>query len=121
MEFPKWTNIFIALITAELLAVAVFFSLSGGNYFISYPKAALGDLTAIIASPSVSPTPLPPQKLSNPPEIIKAVYVTGYSAGSKKYLKRLADLFKATEINAVVIDIKDYSGAVSYNSGAGDV
>jgi len=62
--------------------------------------------------------PLPPKKLSNPPEIIKAVYVTGWSAGSSKYLNYLDKLFTNTEINAVVIDIKDYSGLVSYRSGA---
>jgi hypothetical protein len=75
------------------------------------------------ASPTNTPSPTPPapQKLSRPPEIIKAVYVTGWSAGSKKYLKYLSELFKTTEINAVVIDIKDYSGLVSYKSDAPDV
>ena len=63
------------------------------------------------------PLPPPPEKLSNPPEIIKAVYVTGWSAGSKKYLDYLSNLFNTTEINAVVIDIKDYSGFVNYLSG----
>jgi hypothetical protein len=41
----------------------------------------------------------PPQKLENPPEIIKAVYVTGYAAGNKKYLDYLNYLFENTEIN----------------------
>lgn len=59
-----------------------------------------------------------PEKLSNPPKIIKAVYVTGWSAGTKSYLNYLTNLFKTTEINAVVVDIKDYSGLISYKSGA---
>ncbi len=49
-------------------------------------------------------------QLSNPPKIIKAVYVTSSSAGSQEYIKYLDNLFKTTEINAVVIDIKNYSG-----------
>lgn len=57
-----------------------------------------------------------PEQLLNPPEIIKAVYVTGWSAGDKKYIDYLMNLFKTTEINAVVIDIKDFSGYVSYNT-----
>lgn len=59
-----------------------------------------------------------PQPLKNPPSIIKAVYVTGWSAGSKKYLAYLDSLIATTQINAVVIDVKDYSGMVSYDTGA---
>ena len=56
--------------------------------------------------------PPPPEKLSNPPEIIKAVYVTGYSAGAKSYLNYLSRLFEGTEINAVVVDIKGSDGRI---------
>lgn len=55
-------------------------------------------------------------KLSNPPEIIKAVYVTASSARSQKYLEYLDNLLETTEINAVVIDIKDYSGKNSLSA-----
>lgn len=54
------------------------------------------------------------QQLENPPEIIKAVYATGWTAGSIKGINRLIDLIKKTELNAIVIDIKDYSGHMSY-------
>ncbi|MEK7658307.1 MAG: putative glycoside hydrolase [Patescibacteria group bacterium] len=64
---------------------------------------------------------IPPKKLETPPSIINAVYVTGWSAGNKSYLNYLTNLFQTTEINAVVIDIKDYSGLISYNSGAEEV
>jgi len=50
------------------------------------------------------------QKLSNPPDIIKAVYVTSSSAMSQKYFEYLDNLFETTQINAVVIDIKNYVG-----------
>jgi hypothetical protein len=52
--------------------------------------------------------------LENPPEIIKSIYITGYSAGSKSYQNYLNDFLKNTEINAVVIDIKGSDGVVSY-------
>lgn len=58
---------------------------------------------------------IPPQKpLENPPEIIKAVYATGWTAGSVQGLNRMIDLIKNTELNAIIIDIKDYSGGMSY-------
>lgn len=52
--------------------------------------------------------------LSNPPAVIKAIYATGWSAGSSKKMTALTKLIDDTELNAIVIDIKDYSGYVSY-------
>lgn len=48
------------------------------------------------------------------PEIIKGVYLTGWSAGSKSRIDYLINLAKTTQINAAVIDIKDSTGSVSY-------
>jgi len=42
------------------------------------------------------------------------VYFTGWSAGIKRRVDYLVDLRGTTAINAVVIDIKDYSGNVTY-------
>ena len=36
-------------------------------------------------------------------------------------MDEIISLIDRTELNAVVIDIKDYSGLISYNSGAPDV
>ncbi|MBX4200963.1 putative glycoside hydrolase [Candidatus Parcubacteria bacterium] len=52
------------------------------------------------------------------PSVIKSVYVTGWSAGSQKYNTYLQSLFTTTQINAVVVDIKDNEGFVSYNTAA---
>lgn len=58
-----------------------------------------------------------PQKpLLDPPQIIKAIYATNWSAGSEKKLAYLIKLIKDTELNALVIDIKDFSGYVGYNT-----
>lgn len=48
------------------------------------------------------------------PEPVKAVYMTSWAAGSGKFREELFDLIDNTEINAVVIDIKDYTGRVSF-------
>lgn len=57
----------------------------------------------------------PQEPLTNPPETIKAIYLTGWSAGSDKKINQVIDLIKNTELNSVVIDIKDYSGYVAYD------
>ena len=47
---------------------------------------------------------------------VKGLYLTAYSAGSAKKIDAIIDLIDKTELNAVVIDIKDYSGKILYDS-----
>jgi hypothetical protein len=53
--------------------------------------------------------------LSNKPDVIKAIYSTAWSAGSQRQIDYFINLIKTTELNAIVIDIKDYSGYVAYD------
>ncbi|MEK9180401.1 MAG: putative glycoside hydrolase [Patescibacteria group bacterium] len=85
-------------------------------------KAPTTTLVASTATPSPLLNDLPNQpQLANPPEVIKGIYVTGWTAGSASRMNRLIDLIKRTELNAVVVDIKDYSGYVSYRTGIAEV
>jgi len=128
MEFSRRKNLFVILIMTAILTSGISFALQDKTYFADQ-KAIISNNQSNILTGAINPNILSPSTppeprgipLSNPPEIIKAVYVTGYSAGNKKYLDYLSGLFKSTEINAVVIDIKDYSGLVSYNSDASDL
>ncbi|MBP6859567.1 MAG: glycoside hydrolase [Candidatus Magasanikbacteria bacterium] len=47
---------------------------------------------------------------------VKGLYLTAYSAGSEKKINQIIALINTTELNAVVIDLKDYSGQVLYDS-----
>ncbi len=46
---------------------------------------------------------------------LKAIYMSSWVAGSTKLRNNLVDLIDKTEINAVVIDIKDYTGRISFD------
>lgn len=48
------------------------------------------------------------------PASVKAVYMSSWAAGSQKFRKHLFDLVDTTEINTVVIDVKDYTGRISF-------
>jgi hypothetical protein len=72
-------------------------------------------------APAMAPAKAAPGHLQNPPPIIRAVYFTGWSAGLNTRVDYLVRLAQTTDINAVVIDIKDYSGFVSYRSGVPEV
>jgi hypothetical protein len=47
---------------------------------------------------------------------VKGIYVSSWAAGSSKRMPELLDLCDRTEINAMVIDVKDDTGYVCYNS-----
>lgn len=50
------------------------------------------------------------------PERAKGLYLTASSAGNPKKIDEIIDLIGRTELNAVVIDIKDYTGYILYDS-----
>ena len=47
-----------------------------------------------------------------PPEV-KAIYMTSCVAGTPSFRQKLVQLILDTELNSVIIDIKDYSGTIS--------
>jgi hypothetical protein len=85
--------------------------------------------TTSTARPSTTTTQAPTTTTTlSPEEIIarrnasyrplKGLYLTGYSAGNPTSLARLVKIADDTEINAFVIDVKDSSGYVLYDSSA---
>lgn len=52
---------------------------------------------------------------------VKGIYMTGNTVAYKERFDKLIDLVKTTEINSVVIDVKDDTGLMTYSSGLPDV
>lgn len=48
------------------------------------------------------------------PDPLKAIYMTACVAGTPSWRTKLMNLVASTELNAVVIDVKDFSGTISY-------
>lgn len=48
------------------------------------------------------------------PEQVKAIYMTSCVAGTPTFRQRVFNVVKETEVNAIMIDIKDYSGTISF-------
>lgn len=55
------------------------------------------------------------------PEAVKAIYMTACAAGTPSFRERLVKLIEETEINSIVIDIKDYSGTIAFNPEASEL
>lgn len=73
--------------------------------------------------PEISPAdfafdlaPVPRDARVSAPSSIRGIYVNAWSAGSGRKWARLIDLADRTEINAFVVDVKDATGYVSYDT-----
>jgi len=53
---------------------------------------------------------------SQPPKMVKAVYLTSWSASAPGMLDYVIEIADNTEINAIVVDIKDWSGYIAYDT-----
>jgi len=55
------------------------------------------------------------------PDTIKAIYLNIWAASSEARLKEAIEIARTTEINAFVIDVKDSSGFVFYDTDAAEI
>lgn len=74
-------------------------------------EAAIKQASIVVASTT---SPVRIVKHLKPPVPLKAIYMTSWVAGSPSIREGLIKLIDETEINAVVIDIKDYTGRISF-------
>ena len=62
-------------------------------------------------------TPKPPSVIKRKkPTKVAGIYISGYVAGNMKRMKQFIKLLNETELNTVVIDIKNDSGHLTYDS-----
>lgn len=102
-------KIFIVIAASGLLSVLVLF-LWPRAIEIAPLDATDNDNGAVREEPYVSPFK------HAPPFPVKAIYLTPYSAASQKRFSDLLSWVKESELNAMVIDIKDATGRVYFNS-----
>lgn len=50
------------------------------------------------------------------PEPLKAIYMTACVAATPSWREKLAKMIDETELNAIIIDIKDYTGTIAYRT-----
>lgn len=104
-------TLFVTIIIAIVVAVS---ALIGFYTFQKPAKERLDFLkgnTHQTPTPTVTPTPIKPKIVK-----VKGIYMTGWTAGYKTKFDSLLNLINKTELNAVVLDIKDDDGRVTYNS-----
>lgn len=77
-----------------------------------------------VASPLIAPVeevkPIVKEvKHLKTPSAVKAIYMTACVAGTPSFRAKLLKFAQETEINSIIIDVKDYTGTVSFGESAG--
>ncbi len=111
---PKLLGSFVLITFAGIAFVALIF-VSPYFFEVTYSAPSLqeGSVASVTEAPVFLVTHL------ETPEPLKALYMTSCVAGTYLWRNDLKTLIETTELNAVVIDIKDYSGNVSFDQGEG--
>lgn len=123
-KFKKPILIIIALIIASPFVYFVLPMLKNQVVYNSDSAIVSGIVTpdGNVLKPIVLPTteatasidPIVVTHISTPKEV-KAVYISSWVAGSPKIRDTIIDMVDKTELNAIVIDVKDSTGRVSFN------
>ncbi len=122
MKAKKETIIFLFSVFLILIVAAIiyFFSLPISNN-IEYNSLAVSSSVGnnIINHKKINNTktvidPIIPITHMTTPKVVKAIYLSNWVAGSEKIRDPLIKLIGETELNAVVIDIKDSTGRVGF-------
>lgn len=108
----------IAMLFCAFFSVAIFYNIIFSDKSGSVRDENIAKQSAEeVKSPETAEAEKPIQnKLKDPPEEVKALYLTGWSAGNSAKMDGIIDLIGKEKLNAVVIDIKDYSGYISYKT-----
>jgi hypothetical protein len=110
---------YIGLFGAIVL-VLVFFVLPrfAPTIFVIDPKVNLaGAVLPIATSSTTVETPVVVEKVvkhQSTPDAVKGIYMTACVAGTPSFRAKLLKLVKETELNSIIIDIKDYTGTISF-------
>lgn len=98
-----------------LFLICVLFLLIFSVLFFRYYGSASYSFSVNQEAKIASSTPEVPQVTHVPtPQTVKAIYMTGWTAGTRTLREKLVKIIDETEVNAVVIDIKDYTGLISF-------
>jgi hypothetical protein len=106
---------FIWFLLAARISFSSFDSITSAASSTS--AASIAGASSVGASATTTPVPPPPFVITHisTPDPVKAVYFTSWAAGTPSFQKEMWSLLDgSTELDSIVIDVKDYSGRIGY-------
>ncbi len=107
-------TVFICVIA---ISIVLFLLIPSAKVSYDVPQPAAVAVASSTADASSTAPVLPPPFVVThvaTPIQVKAVYFTSWAAGNANFRKEMLSILDSTEINAVVIDVKDYTGRISF-------
>lgn len=105
----RWTVVTSALLgVAFPLAYVGLPEVMGLSYEAVVAKGDAGESKGLATKEEVQHVPIP--------NAVKAIYMSQCVVGTPSFREELVDLVKETELNAIVIDIKDYTGKIAFDT-----
>ncbi len=119
---PNVSSGFVKILLPLFLGVVLFALVWTGSEVVEYQSGAgvaVSGITATNTTPLKSYEP-PPFLVTHikPPLVVRAAYMTSCIASGPKLRAPLVKLIERTEMNAIIIDIKDFSGMLSFDTGS---
>ena len=107
----------IFLVIVVIALGAIFISFKNGKP-VKYLASRAGN-NAKAEDQKEEPAPLPPPPPPPPthiktPDPVKGIYMTSWVASTNGWKDNLISFMEKSEVNAVVVDVKDYTGKVSF-------
>ena len=111
--------VLVTTLTAGLFLVVYFFMpmIFSANYELKALKESASTTTEALFASTTKPaggsfvvTHVPT------PEAVKAIYMTSCVSTLKAFRQRLVHIADTTEVNSIIIDVKDYSGTITFFS-----
>lgn len=95
-----------------LLVGALYFGLPS-VFRTTYEPALPASVAEVLPAPDATPKE-PPVVHQKTPDAVKAIYMTSCVVGTPSFRNDLVQLVEETELNSLIIDIKDFSGYLSF-------
>jgi hypothetical protein len=97
-----------------LMAVLVFFAGATVFIFLKQESGAPIEYSAPAVLSGIAEIPEKPPVHISTPKPVRGIYMTSWVAGTKDWRNSLIKMIDETELNSVVIDVKDYSGRIAF-------
>lgn len=110
------------IVWAVVLTVLIFV----GLYFLITPlvKVTANTDEPVLAQAADSPVvpdserlPTSDIKRIKTPPVVRAIYMTSWVASQHEWRMALAKFIRDSDLNSIVIDVKDYSGVIAFDTG----
>ena len=109
----KFFYIFLTILICGFVVYLIYPYLVNSVSYSSISPAVINSKESVVNTILKEPLEIPVTHIATP-QSVKAVYSSSWTAGSPKYRDPLIKLIDETEINSIIVDVKDSTGRIGF-------